>query len=441
MGRIDLLHHLVRPLPLVGAGRGGDEHRLADAALELLEPQGPVIKGAGQAEAVAHQALLPRPVAIVHGPDLGQRHMALIHEQQKVLGEKVQQRHGGRPGGPVGDDAGIILDAGAIAQLRHHLHVVFRPLADPLGLHQLAVVCKGLHLLLHLLADLSQRLVHFFLGGDIVTGRIDRDVVQHPLHRSGDGLELADAVDLVAEKLHPDGLVLIVGGIDLHRIPPDPEHVPLKGDIVALIAALHQAGQQLVPVPLGAHPQRHHHLGKVIRLSQAIDAGDGGHHDHVPPLQQGAGGGEPQTVDLIVGGGILGDIGIRVGDIGLRLIVIVIRNEIFHRVVGEKLLELGAQLGRQGLVMGQDQGGPLHRLDHLGHGEGLAGAGDAQQHLLLQPVLDALRQRGDGLGLVAGGLVFRNDFKSRHSVPLSLLHGVTAGTRSPPWRQDPRPPR
>ena len=53
-------------------------------------------------------------------------------------------------------------------------------------------------------------------------------------------------------------------------------------------------------------------------------------------------------------------------------------------------------------------------LDHLGHGEGLAGAGDAQEDLLLQPALDARRQGGDGLRLVAGGLVFGYDLKLWH---------------------------
>ena len=355
-------------------------------------------------------------VAVVHGPHLGQRHMALVHKQHEVVGEKVQQGHGGRPGGPVGDDAGVVLDAGAVAQLRHHLHVVLRPLADALGLHQLVVVCKVFDLRLHLLPDFADGPVHLVLGGDIVAGGVDGDVVQHPVHRAGQGREVADAVDLIPEKLHPDGVVLVVGRVYLHGVAPDAEHVPLKGDVVALIADLHQPPQQLVPVPLGPHPEGHHQLGEVVRLAQAVDTGDGGHHDDVPPLQQGAGGGEPQAVDLIVGGGVLGDIGVGVGDIGLWLVVIVIGHEILHRVVGEKLLELGTQLGGQGLVVGQHQGGALDALDDLGHGEGLAGAGDAQQHLLLQPVLNALRQRGNGLRLVAGGLVFRNDFKFRHSV-------------------------
>ena len=67
----DLLHDLVRLLLFKVPGGGGDEHRLMKALLELLELQGAVIKGAGQAEAVVHQALLAGMVAVVHGPHLG----------------------------------------------------------------------------------------------------------------------------------------------------------------------------------------------------------------------------------------------------------------------------------------------------------------------------------------------------------------------------------
>ena len=67
----DLFHDLVRLLLFKVAGGGGDEHRLGEALLELLELQGAVIKGAGQAEAVVHQALLAGMVAVVHGPHLG----------------------------------------------------------------------------------------------------------------------------------------------------------------------------------------------------------------------------------------------------------------------------------------------------------------------------------------------------------------------------------
>ena len=113
------------------------------------------------------------------------------------------------------------------------------------------------------------------------------------------------------------------------------------------------------------------------------------------------------------------------GDIGLRLIVVVIADEILHGVVGEKLPELLAQLGRQGLIVGQHQCGALHLFDDLGHGVGLAGAGNAQQHLLPQAVFNALGQLFDGLGLVTGGLIFTFYLERGHG-PTSSTCQITA---------------
>ena len=101
---------------------------------------------------------------------------------------------------------------------------------------------------------------------------------------------------------------------------------------------------------------------------------------------------------------VLLDIGVGARDIGFRLVIVVIGDEILHRVVGKEALELAVELRRQRLVRSQDQGRPLRRLDHLGHGEGLARAGDAEQHLGALVAVRALDQFGDGGGLIALGL-------------------------------------
>ena len=121
-----------------------------------------------------------------------------------------------------------------------------------------------------------------------------------------------------------------------------------------------------------------------------------------------------QTLDLVVDGSVLLDISVRMGDVGLGLVVVVITDEILHGVFREKLLELAAELGRQGLVVGQHQGGTVEPGDDVCHGEGLAGAGDAQQHLLLQAVFQAKDQVVNGLRLVAGGPVIRDELESIH---------------------------
>jgi hypothetical protein len=70
------------------------------------------------------------------------------------------------------------------------------------------------------------------------------------------------------------------------------------------------------------------------------------------------------------------------GDVRLGLVVIVVTDEVLHGVFRKELLELAAELGCQGLVVGNDQGGALHLGNDIGNGEGLARAGNAQQSLM-----------------------------------------------------------
>ena len=91
-------------------------------------------------------------------------------------------------------------------------------------------------------------------------------------------------------------------------------------------------------------------------------------------------------------------------------------------VVGKELLELGVQLGGQRLVVRHDQHRPLHVLDHVGHGEGLARAGHAHQHLVFFAAAQPLGQGLDGLGLIAGGFK-RGDELEHGSLRASAADG------------------
>ena len=95
-GSNDLLGQLACAFALPGSGGRRHVYALVNAREEFVKGERPVVIGRRQAEAVVYQCVLPGPVAAVHGPHLGQRHMALIHEEQKVLREIVQQGHGRR---------------------------------------------------------------------------------------------------------------------------------------------------------------------------------------------------------------------------------------------------------------------------------------------------------------------------------------------------------
>ena len=110
---------------------------------------------------------------------------------------------------------------------------------------------------------------------------------------------------------------------------------------------------------------------------------------------------QPQLVELVVDRGFLLDVNVAGGNVGFGLVIVVIRYEVLDRVVREEGLELVIELRRQRLVVGQDQRRPVHLLDDLGHGERLARAGDAEQHLVLVAVVDAAGERLDGASLIA----------------------------------------
>ncbi len=114
------------------------------------------------------------------------------------------------------------------------------------------------------------------------------------------------------------------------------------------------------------------------------------------------------AVDLLVDRGFLLDIGVGARDVGLGLVIVVVGDEILDRVVGKEALELAVELRGQRLVGRENQRRALRRLDHLGHGEGLARAGDAEQHLIALVAPHPLDQLRDRLRLVALGLEFRD---------------------------------
>jgi hypothetical protein len=125
--------------------------------------------------------------------------------------------------------------------------------------------------------------------------------------------------------------------------------------------------------------------------------------------------------------GVLLDILIFGRDIGFRLVIVVIGNEIFHPVFREELFELVIELVGQGLVVGNDQGGLLVLLDNIGHGIGLSGACDAYQGLKLLVSFQAGNELFDGQRLRAAWfetgdkmeLLQRDDFGMRYI----LCHG------------------
>ena len=216
----------------------------------------------------------------------------------------------------------------------------------------------------------------------------------------------------------------------------------MKVDVVALVLDLHEPAQHLVAGKLPALLQQEHHPVVGLRRAEAVDAGDAGDDDDVAALQKRAGRRVAQLVDLLVDGRVLLDVGVRAGDVGLGLIVVVIADEILHRVFGEEGLELPVELGGQRLVVGQDEGRALHGLNDVGDREGLARAGHAEKHLVPGAFRDARHEAFDGLRLIAPGLELGDHFESAHEdspFPDPAARANESRATIPPFRQPLQP--
>ena len=109
-----------------------------------------------------------------------------------------------------------------------------------------------------------------------------------------------------------------------------------------------------------------------------------------------------QAVDLVVDRAVLLDVRIGRREVRLGLVVVVVADEVFDAILREQFPEFGGELRRQRLVRREHERGALRVRDHVRDREALARTGDAQQ--CLEPVapLEALGERGDRLGLIAG---------------------------------------
>ncbi len=121
--------------------------------------------------------------------------------------------------------------------------------------------------------------------------------------------------------------------------------------------------------------------------------------------------GVAHAVDLLVDVGFFFDERVGARDVGLRLVIVVIRHEIFDRVLREEILELAVKLKRERLVRRQYKRGALYAFDHLGHRERLARAGDAEQDLILFLRIGAGDEIANGRRLIARRLIIAGELE------------------------------
>ena len=418
-----LLHKLaLGGLELVVAGGGGHVHGLPHAGFELVEGQRAVVHCGRQAETEFHQVALSRHVAFEHAADLGHGDVGLIDDGEEVFREVVDQRRRRGPRRTAVHVPRVVLDAGTEPDLLDHLQVVLGAHAQALRLEQLALVLQLLEPVRELFLNGLDSLFHALVRGHVVGGREDAHLVFLADHVAGERVDVVQRVHLVAEELHTHGH-LFVGRDDVHGVALDAEGAALEVDVVALVLHVHQKAQETVALHFLAHAQHNRSVQVGLRGAQAVDAGHRRHHDHVAAAQKRGGGGVAQALHVVVDGRVLLNVGVGLRDVGLRLVVVVVRHEVLHRVVGQQLAQLVGQLRGQRLVRRHDQRGTLLLLNQPRGGGGLTGAGRAHEHDVALAAVQTLVQLRNRRWLVAGGFELGDDLEG-FLASLNLAHGA-----------------
>ena len=188
-------------LHLPRARRRRDEDRLRPHRVPFVEAQRPVVDRAdGRRKPYSASVILRRwsprdmPLTWPHGD------VALVDEQHRVLGQIFEQRRRRLARHAAGEEAAVILDAGAGAGGGDHLQVEVGALLQPLRLQQLALADQLLQPLGQLEPDRLGRLLERRPGRDIVRVGEDADRVEAGDLLAGQRIELDDLLHLVAEE-------------------------------------------------------------------------------------------------------------------------------------------------------------------------------------------------------------------------------------------------
>ena len=247
----------------------------------------------------------------------------------------------------------VVLHPCARPRFAHHLEVEVGPLPQALRLEQSARVLELLQAVDELGLDVLDRLEQLLAGRDEMPGRVDVHLVTLGEHLAREGVQLRDALHVVAEELHAHR-ELLVRRLDLEGVAADPELSAHEIGVRALVLNVHEMPQDRVAADSLAPLQTNGDRAIVHRRAEAIDARDRRDDDHVAPLEERPRRRVPHAVDLLVARAVLLDVGVAPGDVRLGLVVVVVRDEVLNGVLGEELLELAVELRGQCLVVRED---------------------------------------------------------------------------------------
>ena len=137
----------------------GDIKGLIQQAIEFIEFQRTVVERRRQAESVFNKGFLAGTVPAKHRSNLRHCHVALVHNEQEIVREVIEQAEGALAGFSPVEVPAVILDPVAEPDFFDHLEIVEGALVKALGFDEFGLLVEECLLLLEVLLDLPNGLI------------------------------------------------------------------------------------------------------------------------------------------------------------------------------------------------------------------------------------------------------------------------------------------
>lgn len=167
---------------------------------------------------------------------------------------------------------------------------------------------------------------------------------------AGQRIEQRQLLDVAIEQFDAQRLGIRLGGKNVKHLAAHTERAARELELVARVLQIGEMADQLALIDVLADRENQAQRQIVFWRAEAVDRRNRGHHQRVAPRQQRLGRRQTHLLDVLVDRAVLLDEGVRRRHVCFRLVIVVIADEVLHRVVREKRLELAVQLRRQRLV-------------------------------------------------------------------------------------------
>src|SRR5699024_5022157 len=150
----------------------------------------------------------------------------------------------------------------------------------------LAVFAQGAEVIFELCFNASDGAFTDIGEHDVVTGGENRDLLTLAQCLSAERIDFDDAVDLIPEKLKPNGECFFVGGKHIDGIAAHANSPGIEIDVIAFVLDFDEAFDERIARDLLALAKGLDHAEIRVLIAKSIDAGHGGDEDDISPFEE-----------------------------------------------------------------------------------------------------------------------------------------------------------